>query len=109
MVVLVWVELLRQFAVKLGQLSRLHLIHAGNQHINRSVQELVDDVHLFALQGAVRRACPQVGFHLVNRGFVDFLLDHSQAITLESSGLLMIGIKTRMAAVAALPVVEGVA
>lgn len=48
--VLVRVELLRQFAVKLGELSGLHLLHARNQHLDWAVEELVYDVDLVLLQ-----------------------------------------------------------
>ena len=42
MMVLVWVELNRQFSVELGKLVGLHLLHAGNEHILRGVEELID-------------------------------------------------------------------
>jgi hypothetical protein len=37
MAVLVRVKLLRQFAVKLGELSGLHVLHARHQDVNRGV------------------------------------------------------------------------
>ena len=54
MTILVRVELLRQFAVKLGELVWLHLMHAGDQHVNRSIQELVNNVNLLTLQLRVK-------------------------------------------------------
>ena len=39
--ILVWVELNRQFPVKLDELVGLHLCHACNEHILRRVQEFV--------------------------------------------------------------------
>ena len=46
--VFVWVELNRQFAVKLGEVSRLlhHLSHACNKHVLGSLKEFVDHERL---------------------------------------------------------------
>ena len=49
MTILVWVKLLRQFAIKLGELGGLHLFHARYEHVRWGVQELVDNVDLVTL------------------------------------------------------------
>jgi hypothetical protein len=49
MTILVWVKLLRQFTIKLGELGGLHLFHARYEHFRGRVQELVDNVDLIAL------------------------------------------------------------
>ena len=96
MTVLVGMKLLRQFAIKLGELIGLHLMHARNQHIDRRIQELVHDVYLFALQWAVCRTGPQIGFHRIHRSFVYFLLNRGQTIAIIAL-IMRVRIKPRMA------------
>ena len=48
MIVLVWMELNRQFTMELGELVGLHLLHALQEHILWCIQELVDCKSLFS-------------------------------------------------------------
>ena len=47
MIVLVWVELNRQFAIKLGKILGLHRRHLWNEHLSGGIQNSVDCVSLF--------------------------------------------------------------
>lgn len=54
--VFIGVKLLRQFTVKLGELSGLHLLHARYQHVDWAVEELVHNVDLVLMQRWISRA-----------------------------------------------------
>ena len=107
--ILVRVKLLRQFTVKLGKLSGLHLLHAGNQHVNRTVKELVHYVDLVLLLKGICRAAPQVCFHLLHRSFVDFLLNRRQTLSFSRFGMpLRVCTKLLITCVSTLTLVEAV-
>ena len=109
MAILVRVKLLRQFTVKLGKLSGLHLLHAGNQHVNRTVKELVHYVDLVLLLKGICRAAPQVCFHLLHRSFVDFLLNRRQTLSFSRFGMpLRVCTKLLITRVSSLTLVEAV-
>lgn len=53
MAILVRVELLRQFAVELGEIRGLHVLQSRDQHVLRRVQKLKHQEHLFLHSGSV--------------------------------------------------------
>lgn len=82
MTVLVGMKLLRQFAIKLGELIGLHVLHAGYQDVEWSVQELVHDVHLVTCQRVVRMI-PQISSHVLHCSLIDILFDSGQTFGFE--------------------------
>jgi len=85
--VLIGVKLLRQFTVKLGELSGLHLLHARYQHVDRAVEELVHNVDLVLMQRWISRAALKVRFHLLHSSLVHLTLNGRQALTFANLGL----------------------
>lgn len=105
MAVLVRVKLLRQFTVELGELSRLHGLHARYQHVDWGVQELVDNVHLVAVLRGFSFKRLQVCFRLVYCSLVNLLLNVGHAFSFV--GLRhRLGAKLRIASVSSLSLLE---
>lgn len=108
--ILVGVKLLRQFAIKLGELSGLHLLHARYQHVDRAVKELVYNVDLVLMQRRIGRAALKVRFHLLHRSLVHLTLNSRQALTLANLGLpVCVGAKLLIASVSTLRLLQSVA
>jgi hypothetical protein len=76
--ILVRVELLRQFTVKLGEIGGLHDCQSLDQHVMGGIHELEHQEYLFFHSCYVRESfLLNIGFHLQGRLLVNLLLHQS--------------------------------
>ena len=86
MPVLVWMELNRQFPVKLDELCGLHLGHACNELFEGCIQELVNEVCLFSTDLRIRVGKIVLSHELIClhiSGLIDLLLSLLSHLTLK--------------------------
>jgi len=75
MAILVRVELLRQFAVELGEIGGLHDRQSLDQHVLRCVRKLKHQVYLlFHTCHILESFLLNIGFHLLGRLLVNLSL-----------------------------------